>query len=174
MGTVSNIVIYLGVDLTQSSPKGDDRMTNTNAFEPAWQFQHSVDCNAPRQFVWDYWTNIVNWNDPPATFHLDGPFDAGSRLTTSLPGQTLHSLLRDVFPGYEATIEMQLAEAILSFHWMFEALSSHQTQITQRLTLSGANAGAFITQVRLFEQNTPEGMKKLVAAIERSLITEWR
>lgn len=139
---------------------------------PVWQFQHSVDCNAPRQFAWDYWTNIANWNDPPASFHLDGPFDVGSQLTTSLPGQTFHSVIRDVIVGREATIEMQLADAVLSFHWTFEALSQNRTQITQRLALAGSKAGAFVAQASVLEQSTPEGMRKLVAAIERNLRTE--
>ena len=76
--------------------------------EAAWQFQNSVDCNAPRQLAWDYRTNIANWDDPPASFRLDGPFDAGPRLTTILPLQTLHSLIRHVSAGREAIIEMQL------------------------------------------------------------------
>jgi hypothetical protein len=145
-----------------------------NTSEPAWQFQHWVDCNAPRQFAWSRWTNIDNWNDPPASFHLNGPFDVGSHLTTSLPGQTLHSVIRDVTAAREAIIEMQLADAILSFQWKFESLSEDRTRITQRLVLSGTNAGAFVTQASLLEQSAPEGMKKLVAAIERNLITEKR
>ncbi len=64
--------------------------------EPAWEFEHSIECNAPREFCWGYWTNIANWDDPPARFHLEGPFANGSRTTTELPGQTLHSVIRDV------------------------------------------------------------------------------
>src|SRR5262245_40783041 len=95
------------------------RMTTKNTSEPTWAFQHSVDCDAPRRFACSHWTNISTWNDPPASFHLVGPFDAGSRLTTSLPGQTLHSVIRDVIKGSrgdEAIIDMQLPGAILSFH----------------------------------------------------------
>lgn len=142
--------------------------------QPAWQFQHWVECNAPRQFAWSYWTNIDNWNDPPASFHLDGPFDVGSHLTTSLPGQTLHSVIRSITRAREAIIEMQLADAILSFQWKFARLSRDRTRITQRLVLSGANAIAFVTQASLLEQSAPEGMRKLVAAIERALIREKR
>ena len=144
----------------------------TNTSEPVWQFQHSVDCSAPRQFAWNHWTNIANWNDPPASFRLDGPFDVGSKLTTSLPGQTFHSVIRNVTSGREAIIEMPLADAILSFHWKFEPLSQDRTRITQRLALSGANARAFAAQASLLEQSTPEGMKQLVAAIERNLKPE--
>jgi len=74
--------------------------------QPCWQFQRSVDCNVPRQFAWNYWTNIANWNDPPASFHLDGPFANGSRLTTTLPDQILQSVIRHVIADHEAIIEM--------------------------------------------------------------------
>ena len=142
-----------------------------NTLEPVWQFQHSVECNVPRHFAWSYWTDIANWNEPPASFHLDGSFEAGSRLTTSLPGQTLHSLIREVVRTGtdEAIIDMQLSGAILSFHWKFESLSQDRTRITQRLTLSGANAEALVAQASMLEKSTPEGMEKLAAVIERSM-----
>ena len=90
-----------------------------NISELAWEFRHSVDCNATRHFAWSYWTNIANWNDPPANFHLDGPFEVGSRLTTNLPGQTLELVIQDLKADREATIEMQLPNAILSFRCRF-------------------------------------------------------
>ena len=64
---------------------------------------------------------------------------------------------------------MQLPDAILSFHWKFESLSQDRTQITQRMTLSGANAEALVAQASMLEKTTPEGMEKLAAAIERSM-----
>ena len=142
-----------------------------NTSEPVWQFQHFVDCNVPRHFAWSYWTDIGNWNEPPASIRLDGPFEAGSRLTTSLPGQTLHSLIREVVRTRtdETTIDMQLPGAILSFHWKFESLSTVRTRITQRMTLSGANAEALVAQASILEKTTPEGMEKLAATIERSM-----
>ena len=139
-----------------------------NISGPAWEFQCSVDCNTSAQLAWAYWTNIANWNDPPARFYLDGPFETGSRLTTDLPGQTLHSIIRDVKAGRRATIEMQLPDAILSFHWKFETSSQDRTRITQRFVLSGTNAKAFVAQARMLEKSAPEGMTRLVAAIERA------
>ena len=138
-----------------------------NTSEPVWQFQHSVDCNATRQFAWNYWTNLANWNDPPASFHLDGAFEIGSKLTTTVPSQTLHSVIRDLTADREATIEMQLPDAILSFHWVFEDLCEDRTRITQRLVLSGPNAKSFVAQANMLEQSAPAGMKTVVEAIER-------
>jgi hypothetical protein len=136
--------------------------------EPAWRFQHSLECHAPREFAWSYWTDLANWNDPPASFELDGPFAAGSRLTTRLPTQTLHSVIREVRPGREAILDMQLPDAIFSFHWTFETLSEEQTRITQRLALAGANAESFVPQADMLKKTAPEGMARLATAIESS------
>ena len=95
--------------------------------------------------MWRFWTDIANWNDPPAKFDLDGPFEIGARLTTTLPDQT-----------------------ILSFHWSFEELSENKTLITQRLVLSGPGAKSLVAQANTMEVSAPEGMKKVVAAIERA------
>lgn len=40
----------------------------------AWEITHSVETNASPDFAWHYWTNVANWDDPPAKFELDGPF----------------------------------------------------------------------------------------------------
>ena len=139
-----------------------------NAPEPVWQFQHSVECNAPREFAWNCWTNIANWNDPPASFQLDGPFASGSQLTTYLPGQALHSVIREVLHGHEAIIDMQLPDAIFCFNWKFESLSEARTRITQLLTLSGTNATSLVPQADVLRKTAPDGMKRLAGAIDRA------
>ena len=135
--------------------------------EPAWTFEHSVKCEASRQFAWSYWTNIENWNDPPAKFELDGPFAVGSQLTTTLPDETLYCLIRYVEPGCAATIEMQLPDGVVSFHWTFEDLLETRSRVTQRLVLSTASA-ALVAQARVLEQTVPQGMSKLIASIEEA------
>lgn len=139
----------------------------TDPTVPVWQFEYSVECHASPQFAWSYWTNVSNWNDPPAEIELVGPFAAGSRLITKLPErEPLHSVIRSVTPEREATIEMQLPGAILSFCWRFDGLSAvESTRLTQRLTLSGTDAGNFVEQVSIFEQTVPDGMKRLAETI---------
>ena len=69
-----------------------------------------------------------------------------------------------------SAIEMQLPDAILSFHWRFEELHEDQTLISQRLVLSGPKAKSFVAQVSAMEVSVPEGMRRVVAAIERSAL----
>jgi hypothetical protein len=148
------VISYMQTDGTQMS-------------KSAWTFEYSIECNTSRQFAWSYWTNISNWNDPPARFELDGPFAIGSRLTTTLPGQIMRSIIRDVQPDRAATIETELPDGVLSFQWNFEDLSENHSRITQRLVLSATNA-ALVAQASLMEQSVPLGMNKLVGAIERA------
>jgi hypothetical protein len=138
-----------------------------NTSQDSWTFQYSLECNASRQFAWSYWTDISNWNDPPALFELDGPFEVGSRLTTHLPDQTYHSIIRHLEPDRAAIIEMQLPGGVLCSHWDFEDLSENRTRMTQRLVLSATDA-ALVNQARLLEQTVPAGMSKLIADIERA------
>jgi hypothetical protein len=137
--------------------------------DPIWQFEHSVECAVSAAFAWEYWSNIENWNDPPAEFHLDGPFEVGSRLATKFPGQEpWYSIIREVIPNRAATLEMQLAGALLFFNVKFEPVTDDRCKIEQRYTLEGPNAATFVEQMTPFEVNAPAGLQKLAATIERA------
>ena len=131
------------------------------------EITHSVETNASPAFAWHYWTNIANWDDPPAEFELDGPFATGSRGVTRLPGQEpLHWLIREVTPPNAATIEMSLDGAALSFEWRFVGLADGRTQLTQRIVLKGEKADVYLSQVKAaFTANLRDGMNKLATAI---------
>jgi hypothetical protein len=133
-----------------------------------WRFEHAVECGVPREFAWAYWTNIGNWDDPPAQFRLDGPFRAGARLTTVLPGEELHWVIREVQAGFGALIEMELMRAVVGLRWRFEGTGDRSTRISQTVSLSGDGAEALAGPARMFEANMPEGMRKLAQAMERS------
>jgi hypothetical protein len=103
---------------------------------------------ASQDFAWTCWTNVTNWDDPPARFELDGSFAAGSRGTTHLPGQApLRWLIRDVDPRNGATIEPQPDGAVLSFEWRLEVISRERTFLSQRVLLQGENAATLRAQV---------------------------
>ena len=133
----------------------------------AWEMTHSVETEASQDFAWSYWTNVANWDDPPARFELDGPFAAGSQGTTHLPGQEpIRWLIREVDPRNGATIELQLDGAVLSFEWCLEAVSRERTRLSQRVLLQGENAATLRAQVQsTFAATLPDGMKKLANAI---------
>jgi hypothetical protein len=133
--------------------------------EIALQLEHSVEADVSPPFAWSFRIDVANWNDPPAEFALDGPFAAGSRGTTLLPGQApLHWYIRDVQPGKSFIVEMQLDRASLSFEWRFDALSEHRTRLTQVIVLSGDNASAYAVQVEAgFGSNLPDGMRRIAA-----------
>jgi len=134
----------------------------------AWKFEHSAECDAPRAFAWSFWTDVTNWDDPPARFELDGYFSEGARLITVLPTQRLESVIREVHEGREALIEMKIAGAVIGFRWKFTEITPKRTLLTQTIALSGPGAESLKGQAKVLGQNAPAGMKKLVQSIERS------
>jgi hypothetical protein len=131
----------------------------------ALQLEHSVEADVSPSFAWDFRTDIANWNDPPAQFAIDGPFVARAQGTTTMPGlEPFHWCVREVQPGKSFLIEMPLDHAALCFFWRFDALSERRTKITQRIELSGSNAGAYVGQVQAaFGSNLSAGMQRIAA-----------
>jgi hypothetical protein len=121
-------------------------------------------------FAWNWRTDIKNWDHPPAQFQLDGPCAEGSWGTTRLPGQEpMRWHIRDVRIGTSFIIEMPLDRAVLSFEWVFDAMSNGRTRITQRIVLSGDNATAYADQVQaVFGSTLPDGMKRIADAMARA------
>jgi hypothetical protein len=131
----------------------------------ALRLEHSVEAEVSPSFAWRFRTDITNWNDPPATFALDGPFAVGAQGRTVMPGQEpFHWCIREVRPGKSFLIEMPLDQATLCFQWRFDALSERRTRVTQRIELSGGNAGAYVRQVQAgFGSNLSDGMQRIAA-----------
>jgi hypothetical protein len=133
----------------------------------AWKFEHAVECRVPREFAWKYWTDVKNWDDPPARFETNGPFAVGTRVTTILPGQRLQSVIREVEEGRGARIEMEVADAVVAFQWGLNELANERTKLIQTVSLSGAGAESLAGQAKMLETTVPDGMKKLAEAMER-------
>ena len=132
----------------------------------AWETEHAVETDAGPDFAWRYWTDIANWDDPPAKFELDGPFAVGSHGLTRLPGQEpIHWIIREATPGEAATIEILVDGAALAFEWKFTRLGEGRTRLSQRVVLRGEKADAYLEHAKMFAANLPGGMKKMAAAV---------
>jgi hypothetical protein len=138
-----------------------------------WELKHSVIANANRQTVWAWHSNVDNWvrfeGDAVESITLDGPFQAGTHITTKMPGQEPRvSTLSDVEPPCRSLIQMALPEAVLRFAWTFEELSDRQTRMTQHITLEGPKAEAYVPMMEeYFAPNIGKGMERIAEEIER-------
>jgi hypothetical protein len=140
------------------------------ATSPEWACQCSVDANVPVEVAWQFMSDVRNWSDPPAEFSLDGPFATGTRGATRMPGGQVNPwTLRDVDPGKAYTIEGGgfLERAFMLCHWRFDAVTEHQSRLTQRIELWGENAAAYVESIRSgFEPNLEPGMRRLAGLME--------
>src|SRR3954465_4839957 len=131
-----------------------------------WEMTHSVETAADVDFAWRYWSDVGNWEDPPATFELEGAFVAGAQGWTRIPGQRdLAWFVREVQPGEAAKIEIPTDGAVMAFAWRFEKAWAGRTRITQQVSLRGEKAENYLEFAKTFEANLPGGMKKLAEAI---------
>ncbi len=135
-----------------------------------WETSHSVETHVSVEFAWRYWSDVRNWDDPPARFEFSGAFVSRARGFTHLPGQPpIEWFVRDVKPGAAATIEIPADGASLFFEWRFEPTGDVRTLLIQRVALRGENAQKYLTYAKAFEENLPHGMKKMASAMERAL-----
>lgn len=139
--------------------------------EPTWQFEHSIACNTNKSFAWTYWTDISNWQRLEGKavewIKLDGPFEVGSSGITKMPGQAPHHWqITQLDPEQSATITMPLDGAMFYNEFMMESISPNRTRFIQRLSLAGTKAPDYTEGIRMFETSAPQGLAKLVEAIE--------
>ena len=132
-------------------------------------FEYSVESDASPAFAWNYWSDVRNWADTPATFTLEGPFAAGSKGVTTAPGrEPTHWMIDAVEPGESARITVQLDRAVFSFEWRFAAVAENRTRLTQRIGVTGENAEAYAEAVAAFREKVPDGMNRLATTMAQA------
>ena len=138
--------------------------------EAEWLLEHSEETTASPVFVWDCWTDVANWVDPPASFKLDGPFEAGSRGVTLLPDRDpVVWFIEEVQPGRSYTIGSELDGAVLLCHWRFDPLPGGGTRLTQRIGVAGKDAARHAAGVRSgFEPTLAAGMKRIALQLSEA------
>jgi len=134
----------------------------------AWSFEHAVDCTAPLDFAWRFWTDVRNWaiDADVESVEMDGPFATGTRARTfSKSSGRIEWQLAHVEPG-TAVIEFPLNGAVGRFVWTFVATPGG-VRLTQRLVLDGPNAESYAAAFGpAMQSSIPAGMQKLCEAIE--------
>lgn len=140
--------------------------------DAVWEIEHSVEITATPDFAWAYMSDVTNWDDPPAQFKLDGPFKAGARGTTEMPGQPPRQWqIRQVKPGQSYRIELSLDRASLSSEWSFARLHDNGTRLTQHVSLEGENASVYLAEVQqAFTSSLEPGMNRIAQAIDRAYL----
>ena len=137
-------------------------------YEPAWTFEHSIDCAVTAEFAWNFWTNVSNWalGADVESIEINGPFSPGARgFTNSKSSGRVEWRIVEV--QYRRTvIEFPLSGAVGRFVWAFEDIGG-RTRITQRCTSDGAQADTYAKAFGpSLETGIPAGMRKLCETME--------
>jgi hypothetical protein len=139
-----------------------------------WELKHSVIANANRQTVWEFISNIENGarieGDAVESMTLDGPFQAGTKGTTKMPGQEpTHWRLVEVEPPERTVTEIELNDAVVRITWTYEEVPGGRTRLSQHMALEGPGAQAYVPVMEQhFTPNIGKGMERLAEEIARS------
>jgi hypothetical protein len=135
--------------------------------QPAWSFEHSVECDAPAKFAWSFWTDVQNWklDADVESIEIDGTFAAGTRgRTNSKSYGRVEWRIAEAAAG-RAIIEFPLEGAVGRFYWTFIDAGG-RSRIMQRCVLEGEHAAAYAAIGPALEAGIPAGMRKLADTIE--------
>lgn len=136
----------------------------------SWSFEHQIRVAAPREFVWQFWSDFRNWaiDADIERVDLDGPFAAGAKgLTISRKSGPIAWKVAAANPPSGAVIEIDAGGATGRFEWSFDAENEGTTRVTQRASLHGPEAAAMaLAAGPELAAGIPIGMEKLRAAIE--------
>ncbi|MGH9574670.1 MAG: hypothetical protein ACRD40_14215 [Candidatus Acidiferrales bacterium] len=138
--------------------------------DDVWVFEHTIECGVSAEFAWGFWTNVENWklDSDVVSVEIQGPFATGARGATQtksfgrLDWHVAELGLR------RAVLEFPAQGALARFSYSFQDVDDgRRTRITQRVSLSGEKATAFIDTIgRALEMGIPEGMRKFCGAME--------
>ncbi len=138
-----------------------------------WEITHSVVAKANRQTAWDFYANVDNWvrfeGGAVESITLDGPFQAGTKGATKMPGQApTHWRLIEVEPPGRVVIQMELTDAVVRVVWTFDELPGDCTRLTQHMALEGPGAEAYVAVMEEnFARNIGKGMERMAEEIAR-------
>ena len=145
----------------------------TDAKQPLWAKEESVESKAQPAFAYRYWTSIENIMADPGVERVetDGPLRLGARGKTYLAGGgTADWVVAEVEPDRRLVIEMPLDNATLRFELRFEEGTGGGSVITQRASLFGPNAATFLDGVESgFGTSLRDGMRAVRDRIDAQL-----
>lgn len=133
-----------------------------------WIFEHTIECGAPTDFAWSYWSNVNNWtvDADVESVELLGAFAAGTRgVTHSKSSGRIEWRLAEVMAPKMAVVEFPAPGVVATFAWMFEDTGG-RTRITQRATMCGERIAEYAEALGHLQAGIPAGMQTLRAAIE--------
>ena len=140
--------------------------------QPDWEFEHTVEVDAPAAAGWRFWTQVENWAIDPSVewARLDGAFEVGTEGETKQKGQPpLRWRIVEAREGERGVIEVEMQGATARFALDFEPVSERASRLRQRITLEGPEAARLSAGLGTqFAKGVQQGMRKLADAIAKS------
>ena len=110
-----------------------------------WRTEHSIETTLSPEAIWEQWADVASWpewNGDIDRIELDGPFEAGSRITMTPIGQgPIELRIAEAAKPELFVDEADLGEIVVRTIHRAERLDTGQTWVSYRMEISGPAAG---------------------------------
>lgn len=109
-----------------------------------WEHQHQAETSAAPDTVWRHWSDVEQWprwNEGIEKITVDGPFQVGTTLTMTPPGEDPVQLrLVEIVPGTLFSDEMDAGDFAVRTEHRLEPAGGGRTRIIYRTQITGPAA----------------------------------
>jgi hypothetical protein len=110
-----------------------------------WEYEYSMETSAGAGALWRHWADMPawpRWNDGVETIDVQGPFEVGTTLTMTPPGdEPIRMRLVQIDPGTSFTDEMDAGDFVVRTEHRLEPAAGGLTRIVYRTQITGEAAG---------------------------------
>ncbi|MGH8922207.1 MAG: SRPBCC family protein [Actinomycetes bacterium] len=137
-----------------------------------WDYEHSLDTDAPAAAIWALWADVPNWgtwNGEIERIDFEGPFAVGAGITMTPPGDCPVELrVTDLVAGESFTDEARVGGLVLRTAHTLAPLPGGRTRIVYRMEITGTGADEVGPQIGPgITADWPETMAALTALAAR-------
>jgi hypothetical protein len=109
-----------------------------------WRTEHSIETTVSPEAIWRQWADVASWpewNRDIERIQLDGPFEAGSRITMTPIGQDPIELRITAAAKPEVFVDQaDLGEVVVRTIHRAEGLDGGRTRVSYLMEISGPAA----------------------------------
>jgi uncharacterized protein YndB with AHSA1/START domain len=135
-----------------------------------WQYEHAAETTASPEAIWELWSDVAGWggwNPGIESIAIDGPFEAGSSITMSPPGEDAVRLrITEAVPAERFVDEADFGGVVVTTEHRIEDAGGERARVVYRMLISGP--GSDEVGPRIGPQITADFPETIAALIARA------
>jgi len=109
-----------------------------------WEYEHSIETNATPEAIWRLWSDVENWgawNGEIEKIEINGPFEAGTRILMTPPGDDpIPLVIAEAVENERFVDEARFDSLLLRTTHRIDAAGEDRIRVVYRMEITGDGA----------------------------------